>query len=192
MGYCSWHSLSHGGNTCPRCDADRRHKGELEAIQESNYRRANPGEYECPHCKYTSLRRDASRCPLCRGAIVSTYWERLRAVELADAPRRRAAAAAVAEKAARDAAAEARREALSVYFSYFLPLLTYYTAVVIHGTKSFKWTWTHALPLVPVLNWLLLFVIVFSSERALILWTCGAWAIVGVVMFFASWLRHIK
>jgi hypothetical protein len=36
------------------------------------------GDYECPECKYVSLRRDAKRCPLCKAEIADSYWLRER------------------------------------------------------------------------------------------------------------------
>ena len=154
---------------------------------------ANLGDYECPHCKQTSLRRDASLCPLCRGAIDGVYWDKVRLVELADVPRRRAAEAAAVKDAARKAADEDRRELSSAYFSYILPALTYYTALVviaIRGTESIHLVWTHALALVPILNWIIVVIVMFSEDRVLFRQVCAAWAIVGVVMFVASWLRQ--
>lgn len=110
--YCGRHSIHYSGGSCPRCDAEDRHKELLdateesaaetaEAIRESDYRRANPGDYECPHCRYTSLRNGASRCPLCRGEIGNQYWSEVRATERVTAARLRA-------KAEADAAEESR------------------------------------------------------------------------------------
>lgn len=47
----------------------------VEARRHSEYRAANPGDFECPHCRYTSLKAGASRCPLCRGDVTRDYWE---------------------------------------------------------------------------------------------------------------------
>lgn len=44
------------------------------ARAESDYRQANPGDYECPECRYITLRRTASRCPKCHATIATTYW----------------------------------------------------------------------------------------------------------------------
>jgi hypothetical protein len=112
--YCSYHSIYYSGDTCPRCSAEERHEQILEiardtesAIREAAYERANPGEYECPHCKYLSLKRAASRCPLCQGQVERAYWDEVRAAEIAEADRRRAAAEARALEDARTAPARA-------------------------------------------------------------------------------------
>lgn len=113
--YCGRHSIHYMGRSCPRCDAEERHKELLSATEESvadtvdamreaDYRRANPGDYACPHCKYISLKRGASRCPLCQGEVESDYWSAIQAAEKA------AARAAVEQKAAAAAAAAAAWE----------------------------------------------------------------------------------
>lgn len=116
--YCGRHSIHYAGSSCPRCDADERHREllnsteasaaeTLDAMRDSDYRRANPGDYACPHCKYVSLKREASRCPLCHGEVGSQYWSEVRAAENAENERRRA----IAEAAANAAAAEYIRTA---------------------------------------------------------------------------------
>ena len=77
MYYCSKHSISHRSVDCPRCVNEQRHEELLEiseeaderaqerheeairAMEDSDYKRTNPGDYECPHCKYITLRRTA-------------------------------------------------------------------------------------------------------------------------------------
>lgn len=88
-------------------DAERQHEEMQRSLSESEYRRANPGDYECPHCKYKSLKSQASRCPLCHGEIGRDYWGVVAARELADAERTLAAAQAAAERQKAVAAAEA-------------------------------------------------------------------------------------
>jgi hypothetical protein len=68
----------------------------VDAMRDSDYRRANPGDYACPHCRYVSLKREASRCPLCRGEIGGDYWNAVRAREKAEVERKRAVEAAAA------------------------------------------------------------------------------------------------
>lgn len=41
--------------------AQERHEEAIAAAEASDYRRANPGDYECPHCKYISLKRGGRR-----------------------------------------------------------------------------------------------------------------------------------
>ena len=89
MAYCGNHGIDYAGSLCPRCDAEQRHRELLnatasgladtvDAMRASDYRRANPGEYECPHCKYIALKSDATRCPLCRGEVDRGYWKGVR------------------------------------------------------------------------------------------------------------------
>lgn len=74
-----------------QCDAERQHEELQRSLSEDAYRRANPGDYDCPHCLYQSLRKGASRCPICHGEIEKEYWDAVAAGELA-------AAKAVAER----------------------------------------------------------------------------------------------
>jgi len=112
MAYCSTHGIEYSGYNCPRCEAQERHdeaqerqrelldateegiKETVDALLDSEYRRANPGDYKCPHCKYISLKNNASRCPLCHGEIGSDYWNTVRAWEKAEAEKELAKAAA--------------------------------------------------------------------------------------------------
>ncbi|HEX3186950.1 MAG TPA: hypothetical protein VHQ94_19285 [Pyrinomonadaceae bacterium] len=128
MAYCGNHGIDYAGSLCPRCDAEQRHRELLNAtasgladtvvaMRASDYRRANPGEYECPHCKYIALKSDATRCPLCRGEIDGGYWKEVRIRERAEAERRkiqveqqRSIDEAAAKKRERQAA-KAQREA---------------------------------------------------------------------------------
>jgi RNA polymerase subunit RPABC4/transcription elongation factor Spt4 len=128
MAYCGNHDIHYSGSPCPRCDAEERHQQLLnataggladtvDAMRASDYRRANPGEYECPHCKYVALKSDATRCPLCRGEIDRDYWKGVRIREQAEAERRKIQAEhqrTVDEAATRERerrAASAQREA---------------------------------------------------------------------------------
>lgn len=100
MGYCGQHDIHYKWGDCPRCSAEERHRELLDVTRESaeeavraaedaSYRQRNPGEFECPHCKYVSLRSDASRCPLCREHIDRDYWYRAHAQAKEAADRRR-------------------------------------------------------------------------------------------------------
>lgn len=42
------------------------------------------GDYFCPHCRYKTLRRGASRCPECHGDPGSAFWERVDTAEMAE------------------------------------------------------------------------------------------------------------
>lgn len=116
MKYCGWHDINYSGSECSRCVADERHQDILAqaqeraedtayAIREADYRRANPGDYECPLCLYVSLKRGASRCPRCHGDVPSDHWARVFAAEGARAERKRAKEAAEAAEWARNAPA---------------------------------------------------------------------------------------
>lgn len=90
-------------NGCPRCqlaeeDAARDRQEIKRSLGEDAYRRANPGDYDCPQCMYRSLKWQASRCPLCQGEIVREYWSAVAAMELAKAEREAVAARERAER----------------------------------------------------------------------------------------------
>lgn len=126
--YCRTHGKYYdpGDDGCPRCqDAEEatsdQARESAEALADSDYRRANPGDHQCPNCLYITLKRGASRCPQCRGEISRDYWELVRTSEQAADKRRRiqeAAARAEWERAApeRDAKAlQARQNARSKF-----------------------------------------------------------------------------
>jgi hypothetical protein len=109
--YCRTHGVYHDtfGDGCPRCRETE--ESTLRSLANTEYRATNPGEYECPHCRYVSLRREAPRCPLCHGSVHADYWSRVRAAEAAaqaewdrGAPKR--------EAAERDRAAKERKRRL--------------------------------------------------------------------------------
>src|ERR1035437_341529 len=100
MYHCTEHGIDHREFDCPRCVAQRRHdevidalnaqaeaqaeaaeayaeaaEARAEALGEAERNRFSPGEYGCPHCLYTTLRRHSSRCPVCQGTIDGGYWK---------------------------------------------------------------------------------------------------------------------
>lgn len=116
MKHCGWHDINYSGRECPRCVADERHLDILDqaqerdevtarAIEESDYRRANPGDYECPSCFYVTLKRSAPRCPICRSDVPGDHWAKVFAAEEAKAELKRAREAAEAAEWARNAPA---------------------------------------------------------------------------------------
>jgi hypothetical protein len=127
MDYCGRHDIKYRGDRCPRCVADERHRDLLDqaregaeeaaraleesdyhrdrALEESDHRGANPGDYTCPSCQYRSLRMGASRCPLCQGQIPADYWAKVLAAEKAAETQRRAKEAQEAAEWARNAPA---------------------------------------------------------------------------------------
>ena len=69
-----------------------------ERARDVIYKRANPGDYECPACKYITLRRDASRCRECHASIEERYWVDVRSAEQRAARARAEAEATAAEE----------------------------------------------------------------------------------------------
>lgn len=58
----------------------------IEAAQAAAaHKIANPGEYDCPFCKYTALKYLASRCPRCQADTPSGYWTQIIEGERAEA-----------------------------------------------------------------------------------------------------------
>ena len=49
-----------------------------ELAEELADREENPGDYECPGCRYVTLRANAWRCPKCHYDIPSSYWDQVR------------------------------------------------------------------------------------------------------------------
>jgi hypothetical protein len=161
MSYCARHGGDGYSSDCPLCAAEERHAELLESnaantaalieatrrtADEAEYRRQNPGDYDCPHCKYRSLKWNATRCPLCREPVNDEYWrvvaerkERARQAALALAALEAEKQAQLAPILAEQRAAEQRRkwEDLKrsrrrptivrlawLYFAYLLPTLT--------------------------------------------------------------------
>lgn len=133
MSHCYRHDIEYSSSDCPRCLAEQRHEElldltregqeeaarlaseqheeHLRALEDAAYRRANPGDHQCPHCGYITLRLDFDRCPLCHGSVQEKdpeYWPRVH-VELER--RAKAAAEAAAERQKQKAAAEAKQRA---------------------------------------------------------------------------------
>lgn len=85
MGYCKIHG-DFSDNTCWECwwaeeeaKFDRLEMiGEIIASKPDEAAIAhginNPGDYECPSCRFQTLRLDAARCPKCQSNISSDYW----------------------------------------------------------------------------------------------------------------------
>lgn len=96
MSYCRVHDGLHYEyeDGCPKCrdDAEQAASDRSEIIrglarsrEESREDLAaaavyiadaknNPGEYYCPHCKFRTLKKGASRCPSCHGEPGLQYW----------------------------------------------------------------------------------------------------------------------
>ena len=139
--YCATHDI-HYNHDCPKCLAAERHWELLNQGQESDYRRANPGDFECPHCKYISLKRGAARCPHCRGHIRSDDWIKLEAADKAAkraAAEREKEAADVAEQKQRASARAAETEATDRLWSGILIAIT--SALILGGVVTLVVRW---------------------------------------------------
>src|SRR4030095_3179217 len=84
MRHCRVHGSYYGEgySGCPDCrDAEGRSDARLSQLVE-DLGRPSPvdkdfGDYVCPHCRYKTLRRGASRCPECHGAPGMDFWTRV-------------------------------------------------------------------------------------------------------------------
>lgn len=112
--YCSVHGEHKDDDGCPACREAETHAEEAsrelleslndiseqsaksaqasaEAARHAAYLANNPGDYECPACKMTSLKPDASRCPMCQSDVPDGFWEQVQERErLAEQQRRQA------------------------------------------------------------------------------------------------------
>jgi hypothetical protein len=105
MSYCQIHGRydDYFDRGCPNCQNAEQELRQAEwelrnAVSEAAYAKTNPGDYDCPHCKYRSLRADASRCPLCHGEIGREYWNAVWAKEKTLAEIQAASSKALAER----------------------------------------------------------------------------------------------
>lgn len=98
MSYCNTHGR-YVGDGCPACrDAEYEIINELARSREDIATAAahiahaenNPGDYDCPSCKFRTLKKGASRCPKCHADPGRQYWvdvaerERLREIAAAE------------------------------------------------------------------------------------------------------------
>lgn len=103
MGTCLKHSVKYPLlGTCPRCSAEElaerqkdhftrmegaaaqvlreqlnsrmRHHEIIQLLEEESFKKRNPGEFECPECLFITLKRGATRCPICHSMITQDYW----------------------------------------------------------------------------------------------------------------------
>ncbi len=156
---------------CPACRDLK--ESTLEAIRASDYRRANPGEYECPHCRYISLRRMASRCPLCQGTVDDSYWKRVEARERTRDEEERARQLAWRRGEPSRRAVEKREARIRSwqifyiwYFAYILPLLSIVTTIALQQETKPTWkpSWQDLMFVIPGLNWLICLVILLLGS----------------------------
>ena len=179
------------GSYCDECrDAEARaeeHRAEmLEKLDEATaanqdlvYKFRNPGDFQCPACKLITLKRGASRCPICHIDIEPDFWtavaerERREEIERERERQRVEAENAAKEKERRETAwkqapyqdEKARIEKelsrmwywLIVYFVYLLPGLSIAFSVLegYHNAMGFL------IGAVPFLNWIQFLVGIF-------------------------------
>jgi hypothetical protein len=121
MSYCRIHG--HFGDFhegCPTCrDTEEDIKTSLSEIAHAS---ANPGDYECPHCRYISLKWGASRCPLCHGDLRGDHWKNILAAEEASAnwEKARKEAQAAERKRTEPARNAAATKRFAFFFCYML------------------------------------------------------------------------
>jgi uncharacterized Zn finger protein (UPF0148 family) len=74
MSYCRIHGSydDYFNDGCRNCQLA---EDELKTeVSHAAYKAANPGDHECPHCGYVTLKAGKSRCPICRGEVGREYW----------------------------------------------------------------------------------------------------------------------
>lgn len=167
----------------------------------------NPGDYDCPECRYRTLKNRASRCPKCQANIGTEYWNRVDEINKEEVERKKAAAKVAQEKwereaparamAARDAAEkEARaaaidksKEFLAFFYGYMLPILCVLSGklIIAGGSEAFvqevqKDIFGTLLIFVPILNWLLTLILLFSHDGPLVLMTLICSGLAGLVI----------
>lgn len=191
--YCGTHDIRYRGSECPRCVADNRHEESLrqqrdaaerqrELLDDASYRNFNPGQYDCPHCLFRTLKYLAPKCPICHGAIDGEYWaqvqkrekeaailsakikaEKEKELERTRPERERVAREQEQKKAQQGRLKEFDKRGLkvflvffSIYFVIFIPGVVVY--VVGESVKSVGVTGKLPLGLmfIPFINWVIL------------------------------------
>lgn len=196
MSFCRIHGrYSNSGNGCPDCREVERESGDLnrsilgalergiedqaeaerslaDERRQSDYKRANPGDFKCPECKYVTLLIEASRCPMCHASIPAAFWppkieqlkleaerkaERLRREAEEDRKRREIQSREASERALQDELDSNRRKRAKQllrfctwYFLYILPVLVVNSAGISSGHPRLADFWPATL--VPIWN----------------------------------------
>lgn len=159
----------------------------------------NPGDYDCPACRYTTLKYLASRCPKCQADTPSGYWlpiiERERARAEAD---RKAKEEWERGRPAREV--EARATAIierrtgrwssfwTFYYAYLLPILLFVSLPYFVSGKIPTLNWDAFLIAIPGLNWLLILMVMLvnDSQRLMVFYGLIGWAILGGILWFVT------
>jgi hypothetical protein len=186
--YCRVHGrYSDSEDGCPHCRyAEESAQGKLweitEKLEDLSRRARDFGDYVCPHCRYKTLRLNASRCPQCHGDPGSGFWARIEANELEKRRKEAEAAEKLRQRKGAEDAAWVRNTAVFFYFVYLLPILTIGT-VALKEHKALDIT-DRFLLLAPGLNLLALFAfLVNAPDFMLLTWKAAlAWSLLGVVL----------
>ncbi len=96
-----------------RDEASRRHDELLHWRKEDREKRRNPGDYSCPKCLYVTLKRGASRCPMCQAEITRAYWNPIYTAEQARADEEARREKLAAEERSRGEPERQRRAAIA-------------------------------------------------------------------------------
>ena len=112
--YCFRCGRTNPTDFCPHCAAadeefaaEQRQNDLIRSQEEALHKRQNPGDYDCPHCLYRTLKLSASRCPMCHGQIGVEFWRPI----IEERKRREARAERERQEQTAQAAARRRREA---------------------------------------------------------------------------------
>jgi len=203
MAHCRVHGYyadyERGCSDCRDADEELR-----QSLTELAQKRANPGDYECPHCFYVTLKNRASRCPQCHGRIGSEYWEEVREKERVNtertAERKRELAAEWNRGAPSRRAAERSKASIerwqafwNLYFYYLLPIVCVAAATLrfyIDKPGPITFNKQQLLLLIPVANWLVLgIIIVLGEERWPLLTMLLVWSAVGALGLVVNAIR---
>lgn len=164
MSYCRIHGVEYKyEDGCSECrNAEARQESRLseisDKIEEDSYKRANPGDYKCPDCKYITLLRGASRCPICRTRIGDEYWAEVRRTEEVAAaewkraqPERLAKAARLQQNAQKAKETEEKTLLWAVfwacYVGYLVPMICLLLDPTFQAERNalycpvFNWIW---------------------------------------------------
>lgn len=223
MGYCNIHGR-HDSDGCPDCREaveraeDNREKlvetfSDLiklnrEAESERNYKINNPGDYDCPYCRFRTLKKNASVCPKCQKDILPAEWKKIifrdkcytQGTEVRE--QRKLLREEIAQRqsnfpdkyvAKKDAKASAIQFAI-IYFGYLLPALTGLSVVLRwQGQAVFQdgggkqvLTFSNAIAgiLCPLINWVAICGTLNSPNADLFFPWLKLWIIVGIIILW--------
>lgn len=143
------------------------------------------GDYDCPHCRYKTLRWGASRCPECHGDTWN-FWERLRASEIEEKK---------ADKYEQSVRQWQWAWPVRVYFAYLLPVLAMVSPLALSGHiregSLIDWFWI----LLPGVNWLSLLACLGVMKTKLTSQyqvSALSWGVAGVILLIINFLHESR